>query len=67
MSQGVMGHKKLNKATQLFSATDKATTWKCTEPMDNTGSDDTPDETPNDTPSVAPEDTDVVRFILAID
>ena len=37
------------------------------EPTDHAGSDDTPDETPDETPPVAPEDTDTIRFIAAID
>src|SRR5882724_2672135 len=37
------------------------------EPTDHAGSDDTLDETPDETPPVAPEDTDAIRFIAAID
>ena len=37
------------------------------KPTDHASSDNTPDDTPDETPPVAPEDTDVVRFISAID
>src|SRR5882724_1704878 len=36
------------------------------KPTDHAGSNDTPDETPDKTLPVAPEDTDAIRFIVAI-